>query len=304
MVNEAILTAENYNLDATLGSGQTFQFTRTGTGDWEGVIGSQWVSLRSHTQGIQVRFAPGSAGPGHGPDLAPVEEFLQNRVNLEAILETFPRDGVLLKATRACQGLRLLKQDPWQCLASFILSSTKQIVQIEQIVRTLSARYGARVPAGHGTNSCHAFPRPEVLAECTETELRQCKLGFRAPYLLEAARAVARGQINFAGLATLPLQEARATLMALHGVGRKIADCALLFSGCQPGSFPVDVWIARALRRHYFKNADIPLKKLEQFAESHFGPNAGYAQQYLFHYTRVLDIPVESARGRSRKPRS
>ena len=283
-----LLPARHYDLNATLASGQTFQFVLC-EDQWEGVIGAQWVRLSQAGQAIQVEFAPGL------PDLDAVADFLQCRIDLKAITRTFPKDAVLMKAIQVCEGLRLLKQDPWQCLASFILSSTKQIVQIEQLVRTLSERYGARVPAPREAVIRHAFPSAKALAVLTEQELRQCKLGFRAPYLLGAARAVHERKIELNELHTLSLSEAREHLMSLHGVGRKIADCALLFSGAQPGAFPVDVWIARALRRFYFDEAEVPLRELERFTESHFGIHAGYAQQYLFHYTRVFE-PFEPAR--------
>ena len=184
-------------------------------------------------------------------------------------------------------------------MPSFVHSFFHEANRPDRATRvTLSERYGARVPAPREAVIRHAFPSAKALAVLTEQELRQCKLGFRAPYLLGAARAVHEGKIELNELHTLSLSEAREHLMSLHGVGRKIADCALLFSGAQPGAFPVDVWIARALRRFYFEEAEVPLRELERFTESHFGIHAGYAQQYLFHYTRVFELfePARSNR--------
>jgi len=190
-------------------------------------------------------------------------------------------------AVAACRGLRLLRQDPWECLASFILSSTKQIVQIRQIISLLCERYGEPLPVLPTYAPARAFPSPARLARATEAELRACKMGFRAPYLLAAARTVASGQLDPARLAPLPVEAARAELMKLPGVGRKIADCVLLFAyGLQP-AFPLDVWVTRALRQLYFPRRRVRVERLHRFAGAHFGPNAGYAQQYLFHYMRV-----------------
>jgi N-glycosylase/DNA lyase len=120
-----------------------------------------------------------------------------------------------------------------------------------------------------------------------ESTLRECRMGFRAPFLLAAARAVDAGRIDLAKLGTLEEEEARERLITLRGVGRKIADCVLLFACGFPRAFPVDVWVSRALRELYFGGRDVTERELLQFSRSHFGPRGGYAQQYLFHYMRV-----------------
>jgi N-glycosylase/DNA lyase len=186
----------------------------------------------------------------------------------------------------ACRGLRLLRQDPWECLASFILSSTKQIVQIQQIISIICERYGSRLPVGGGYEPAYTFPAPACLASVSEAELRACKMGFRAPFLLATARMIAEGKLDLGSLLKMPLENARAELMALKGVGRKISDCVLLFSFGHQAAFPVDVWIMKALRQLYFPRRNVSLPRLQEFAATHFGPNAGYAQQYLFHYAR------------------
>jgi 3-methyladenine DNA glycosylase/8-oxoguanine DNA glycosylase len=241
--------------------------------------------------------------------------------------------------------LRVLRQDPWECLASFILSSTKQIVQIRQIVALLCERFGdplthpadtlsmnlvaadvslrtlspmkvsvdsrrrlrfkgstreilfwenlsppngergASVP--NENHLFYSFPSAKWLASVTEGELRACKMGFRAPYLLAAARRIADGKFDLERLRHLTLAEAREELMKLRGVGGKIADCVLLFAYGFDGAFPVDVWVERALRELYFPRRRVSDKRLQHFAATHFGPHAGYAQQYLFHYMRT-----------------
>jgi N-glycosylase/DNA lyase len=142
---------------------------------------------------------------------------------------------------------------------------------------------GAREENGLG----FAFPTPQQIARVTEAELRECKMGFRAPHLLAAARQIAGGQFDLERLRHLPQVEAREELMKLRGVGCKIADCVLLFAFGFDGAFPVDVWVKRALRELYFPRRRVSAKRLQHFAATHFRPHAGYAQQYLFHYTRT-----------------
>ena len=169
-------------------------------------------------------------------------------------------------AVVACRGLRLLRQDPWECLASFILSSTKQIVQIQQIVALLCERFGEPLPVPSGHNVAHSFPRPERLAGVTETELRNCKMGFRAPYLLETARAIAEKRLILSSLAEMPVAAAREQLVSLPGVGPKIADCVLLFAYGFPSAFPVDVWVMKALRVDFiFLGAKPSRSRLQRF---------------------------------------
>jgi N-glycosylase/DNA lyase len=180
-----------------------------------------------------------------------------------------------------------LRQDPWECLASFICSSTKQIVQIRQIVALLCERFGEPVRVPRGREPAFSFPALERIAAARESELRACKTGFRAPNLRAAARMIARGEVDLARLSASSVTEARADLMRLPGVGRKIADCVLLFAYGFQDAFPVDVWVTKALRRLYFPGRRRSLKRLQKFAATHFGLFGGYAQQYLFHYARI-----------------
>lgn len=270
----------DFDLAATLQSGQAFRWQRVGAG-WEGVVAGRWIRLIATPDRIEAE----TAVPQTNWDW--LADYLQIRVELAAILASFPDDAPLRGAVAACRGLRLLRQEPWECLASFILSSTKQIVHIRQIVEALCQRYGEPVAVPAGPPAAFAFPSAARLAARTEAELRACRMGFRAPYLLAAARRVAAGDLDLAGLARLSLAEARAELMCLAGVGRKIADCVLLFAIGFPQAFPVDVWVAKALRELYFRGRRVAPRKLLAFSEKHFGSQAGYAQQYLFHYRRT-----------------
>jgi len=305
--NEILLPARDYNLAATLDSGQVFRWRAVG-GFWHGVVGKQVVRLTQTAAGI------------HAETAAPVEhwdwlrQFLQTEIDFPAVLKMFPDDEPMRQAVAACRGLRLLRQDPWECLASFILSSTKQIVQIRQIVARLCEQFGEPLPlrsAGLRPGSLeigvgitpgqrpalqYAFPTPQQIAAASEAELRACKMGFRAPSLLAAARQIADGSFDLESIRQLDYAAARAELMKLRGVGGKIADCVLLFAYGFDGAFPVDGWVERALQELYFPRRRASDKRLRKFAATHFGPHAGYAQQYLFHYMRTRNLTATASR--------
>jgi N-glycosylase/DNA lyase len=270
----------DYDLAATLTSGQAFRWQWRDCG-WIGVIGNHWVRLHGNECSILAECAEPVL------DWAWLTDYLQVDLDLSQILATFPEDEPMRAAIRACRGLRLLRQDPWECLASFILSSTKQIVQIQQIISLLCERFGEPIPTDRTVVPAFAFPSPARLADCAEADLRGCKMGFRAPYLLETARSLASGQLDLTALRDLPVEGGREKLMTLPGVGRKIADCVLLFAYGFQSAFPVDVWVMKALRQLYFPKRKVRVQRLHRFAAQHFGNNGGYAQQYLFHYMRT-----------------
>ena len=285
--NSFLIRVRDYDLPATLASGQAFRWAPR-DGGWEGVIGARWVRLNAHTEGILAQTAVPTT------DWNWLTHYLQTAVDLSSILLSFPQDEPLRQSVAACRGLRLLRQEAWECLASFILSSTKQIVQIEQIVGLLCARFGTLLPVPVGRELTHAFPSAARLANASEAELRECKMGFRAPNLLATARLVARNDVALERLHSLSVDEAREELLKCPGVGPKIANCFLLFAYGFQEAFPVDVWIMKALRELYFPKRRPSPKRLHRFVSTYFGPNAGYAQQYLFHYTRT--------QGRVKKP--
>ena len=290
---EILLRVCDYDLAATLDSGQVFRWRQNGN-SWEGIVGKHLVRLTQTRDGIRAETAAPVT------DWQWLRDFLQTETDLAAVLETFPDDEPMRAAVAACQGLRVLRQEPWECLASFILSSTKQIVQIRQIVSLLCERFGEpicsgglRPPTNKSAQSAvtdrryNSFPSPQRLAGLTEADLRGCKMGFRAPNLLAAARQIAGGRLDLEKIRALNYSEARAELMKLRGVGGKIADCVQLFAYGFDSAFPVDVWVERALRQLYFSRRRPTEKRLRHFATTHFGPHAGYAQQYLFHYMRT-----------------
>jgi len=268
------LMAHGLDLDATLTSGQTFSWKRTTDGRWRG-----WIDRRPclvWLQGDALR----AVGPGLTRDA--VSTYFALDVPVREIFATFPSDPWLEKAQEFAPGLRILRQEPWETLCNFICSSLKQIVQIEQINHELRRAFGDEIGAG-----LHSFPDPARLALATEARLRECKLGFRARHLFVATRQVASSEVSLARIATLPTDEAREHLMRIQGVGEKVANCILLFAYGRAEVFPIDVWVERILRRLYFNGSQrIKHERLRGFADSHFGPYRGYAQQFLFHWIR------------------
>lgn len=268
------LTVADYSLDHTLDSGQAFRWKKAEDGGWSGVIGRQHVFLRQEGDRIEVE----------ANDMTEVASCFQWHVALRPIIETFPKDEHLDAAVKACRGLRILKQDPWECLASFIASSTKQIVQIKQIVENLSRNLGPWI----GDCDRHGFPPVESVAASTHDVLWDCKLGFRAKYLLGSARMIAGGKVDLRKVDAMNCDDAREYLCQLPGVGEKIANCVLLFAYGKQEAFPIDVWVERCLREMYFRGKrKVTPARLREFTRTYFGPNAGYAQQYLFHYVRT-----------------
>ncbi|MES2706595.1 MAG: DNA glycosylase [Verrucomicrobiota bacterium] len=281
------LTGWPFDLAATLNSGQVFHWHRLEDGGFAGLIG-RTPALISQPSPDTLLCTRGTA--------ALVRRYLALDHDLHALTATFPADDEgLRRAVAWCPGLRILRQPSWECLATFITSSLKQVPHIRQISLTLRRRFGEPVPFP-GLPDQWAYPTPAALAAAGETALRACGLGYRAAFLHRTADDIAGGRFDPEAVAGLPDAEARAALCTLHGVGEKIANCALLFGWERPAAFPIDVWVERVLRRLYFQNDPaIPAKTLRQFAATHFGPAAGYAQQFLFHHARLGGEPEKSA---------
>ncbi len=278
-LHEIFFLAKDYALATTLCSGQAFRWTARES-VWEGVVCGRWIRLSQTGGGIH-------AAAMHAGDWKWLRDYLQLDVDLAKVIGSFPRDPHMEAAVAACRGLRLLRQEMWECLASFILSSTKQIVQIQQVVALLCERFGERLPSPAGSVAAFSFPSAQRIAEASEAELRACKMGFRAPYLRATAQMAARGEIDLDGISRMTVAAARAELMRCPGVGRKVADCVLLFAGGFQEAFPVDIWILKALQQLYFARKRPTPRRLLEFTQSYFGPHAGYAQQYLFHFMRT-----------------
>lgn len=273
-------SATNYSLKETLASGQAFRW-RFRQNQWTGVIQDHWVRASSTSKTLILSTSHPQ------PDWKLLKHYFQTDVDLGEIIRQFPPDPPLQNALLHCRGLRLLRQDPWETLASFLLSSNKQISHIAQIIESLCRCFQRPTLAPKGEPFAWQFPPPEAIVNTSEHRLRRLKMGYRAPYLREAAKAAAEHSIDLAALASLPYSAAKEALVQLPGVGPKIADCVLLFAYGKQEAFPMDVWVKRALEELYFQSRRMPQARLHAFAAQHFAPFNGYAQQYLFHFMRT-----------------
>ncbi len=273
------LAADEFDLAATLNSGQVFHWHQW-EGVWFGLIGALPVWLRQDLDGSLWVSAGG---------LEAARQYLGLDHDLSVIRKTLPkRDPHLKRALKYAPGLRIMKQPYWECLATFITSSMKQVAHIRQISLKLRERYGEKVAVEDGEH--FAYPTPTALAAAGEEALRQCGLGYRAAFLHQSAARIASGEFDLEAVCALDDDdEAIAKLCELPGVGPKIAQCTLLFGYGRLGMFPIDVWIERALRELYFAAAETPptAGELRLFARDHFGKYRGYAQQWLFHHART-----------------
>jgi N-glycosylase/DNA lyase len=181
----------------------------------------------------------------------------------------------------AFPGLRILRQPFGETLLGFVCSATKQIPQIKQMQALLATRHGRALPDGS-----RALPTWTELAAVPEADLRACALGFRARHIAAIARFLAENPGWLDATEHAPYPEAKTRLLTLQGVGEKVADCVLLFGAGRLEAFPVDTWILKALARRY-DLADWKPAQVAHFGRTHFGPQAGLAQQYLFAYERA-----------------
>jgi N-glycosylase/DNA lyase len=269
------ISAREFDLARTLDSGQVFHWKRHGAG-FAGVIDEKAVYIEQ--RGAKLLFG--------GANRDAIENYFGLDHPLAEICGSFPRDETMDRARDFCRGLRIIRQPKWECLATFICSSMKQVAHIRQISHALRRRFGKSL--AFFDLSLHAFPTAQRIAETSEAELRACALGYRAKNLLATARLVASGEVNLENWSALSDDELRARLCELPGVGAKVANCVLLFSYERLRAFPIDVWIERVLREKYFARQRKPTsRRLREFAQSYFGEHGGYAQQYLFHHARM-----------------
>jgi len=269
------IVAPDFDLAMTLDSGQVFHWEKQGPG-FVGTIGDAAAYVRQ--DGKMLRFSGLSAK-------ATADYFALDHP-LEEICATFPKDVAMNSARGFCRGLRIIRQPKWECLATFICSSMKQVAHIRQISAALRRRFGTAKKI-LGCN-IFTFPVPERLARTSESELRACALGYRARNLVMTAREVASAVANLQSWNNLSDSDLRKRLCDLPGVGTKVANCVMLFAYERISAFPIDVWIQRVLREQYFTaESRVTAKRLAEFAATYFGAHGGYAQQYLFHYARM-----------------
>jgi len=282
-----IESEEPLNLDITLSSGQTFRWEKEDSDWWRGFIKGNRVFIRQvKTNNASFRLECKTS------PLVKQKYLIENYFNLNKkyrdIYAIFESDPILKAATLKYRGLRLLSQDPWEMLISFILSSASNIPRIKGNIQRLCEELGEQKFDVFGIY--HSFPTMKALASASINDFKKLGFGFRAPYVWETSAKVAADPAFLSKIGTLSYIEARQELCKLSGVGEKVADCVLLFGFDRLECFPVDTWIKKIVEQHYFDGRTVPAKKLSEFGREKFGKYAGVAQQYLFEYAREMGI--------------
>ena len=299
-----IRTESAFNLESTLDSGQAFRW-KNRSDYFEGVVDKSIILIKQISNGLEFESFPQSE-----KELKPqLKYYLSLHDDLEIILKSIAVDRNIQSYIDQYKGMRILKQDPWECLISFICSSNSNVLRVKQNVEDMSAAYGEKIEAFGSVR--HTFPSPKQLENASISMLRQLKLGYRAAYIYEAVKMVSQHVINPRSLLEQSYEEALMTLIKIPGVGDKVANCIMLFSMGKDDAFPVDVWIDRIIKELYSGELDgyIQRKYLNQlankkrtknrpkspsinrtiikdWAREYFGDYAGWANHYMFHERR------------------
>lgn len=294
-----------FSLDYTLESGQVFRWERKG-GWWYGVVAGGVLKVRQ--EGSSMTCSTSSPLL----DIAFVRNYFRLDEDLDPVVSCIAKDRTISTAVEKFYGLRIIRQERWECLASFLLATNANIPRIKKMVAAICARYGEGAMF-EGTQY-NLFPRPESLASAPLADLRACGLGYRAPFLKHVSKSVVDGKVDFSELSALDYEKSRKLLLTellgektLLGVGPKVADCVLLYSWGKEEAFPIDVWIARALVSSYPRMLPPPLRRklaresgvkisggdydtISKAARKYFGKFAGYAQLYLYVSARAGSV--------------
>ena len=219
-------------------------------------------------------------------------DFFRKKDDIEKIIKSISKDSVTKKAVKQYLGLRILEQDPFQCLISFITSSNSNIQKIKNSLEKISKKFGTKIIFQN--QEFFLFPEPKKLAKASINEIKSCGVGYRAQFIKEAANMTMLKKIDFEYLKKSNYQDAKKEICLIPGVGNKVADCVLLFSLNKLEAFPLDRWIIRILEKYYSDKFQLETKTITEKQYdiihekilNHFGPFAGYAQQFLFKMER------------------
>lgn len=262
------------DLQTSLTCGQAFRWKWMGN-QYHGVVQGKVIILKA---GSYETFQLKSSGPFD------YHSYFRLDDDLEKIYGSFSGDPHMPTITRLYPGMRILRQEPFETLISYIISQVSNIPRITRTIETLSHRYGTRIR--FNGEVYHSFPSAEQLSRVRESSFRKMGLGYRARYVRNAVQRVIDDSWDLDTLKKKSYDEAKTILMSLEGVGDKVADCVLLFSLDKLEAFPVDRWVRRIVKYLYFQDYDPSEKRIHEWARDHFGTFAGYAQQYLFHHAR------------------
>jgi N-glycosylase/DNA lyase len=280
MEKEIIVGVSDFSLADTLECGQCFRYWKIE--EQEYLIASGQKMIRVLQKENELTFYNASSEE--------VFHFWSNFLDLKRDYGKLKQvlsaeDAIMAEAIAFAPGVHILKQDFFECMISFILSQNNHIPRIKKMVETLCQTYGTSLDEG-----MYGFPTAEQMQGATEEKLRELGMGFRAKYIMDAIKKANNGQLLLSDLEQMETEELRNKLLTIYGVGRKVADCILLFSFGRHEVFPTDVWVKRVMSYYYFQKEEVPLQEIFQLAQEKYGHNAGFAQQYLFHYARKNGI--------------
>jgi len=270
-VNDGLLLRDvlDFDLFKIFECGQCFRWEADENGNYTGVAFGQVLKLRKSGCDVIISCC--------AEDFENIwYDYFDLSQDYSKIRKLLCVDDFMKKATAFGKGIRILKQDKWEALCSFIISQNNNIPRIKKIINTLCSSFGERIL--YEDKEYYTFPSAKKLASVCLEELAPLRSGYRAGYILSAAQSVASGDVDLNALSVLSPIEAKSALMKLYGVGAKVADCMLLFGLHILDAFPRDVWIERAIKNNYDDDFDPHI----------FTPYAGIAQQYIFYYTRSL----------------
>lgn len=285
--NTYIKGISDFSLEQTMECGQCFHFQKLGKEEYGLVASGKFLHARQTDDELclfDTRADDAKTFWRHYFDLD--RDYAAIKQSL------LSGDDKLQEAVSTMWGVRILNQEFFETLISFIISQNKQIPHIKQIVALLSERFGNKL-AECGGYGFYSFPTAAQIRDITIEELKSCKTGFRAPYIYDAVKRVNEDEFNEAELRSMQVDECNNILMNIHGVGPKVANCVSLFGLGHREAFPVDVWIKRIVESLYFEGKDIPVEKIGQFGCEQFGEYGGYAQQYLFYYGKTIKAGVK-----------
>jgi len=266
--NDVVVTEVNhFNLAETLDNGQAFRWRVDEEGTFSGIAHGRRLDVELMDGNLTLKNVTLSEF-----DTIWKDYFDLNR-DYSVLRNMFNNCDNMVKALAFSPGLRLMRQDTWEMLISFILSQNSNIPRIKQMIALLCQHFGRPIA---GSTTDFAFPTPQALASLCESDLAPIKTGYRAPYIIDAAKRVAGGMLDLNEPSHMPTAEVREALLSVHGVGPKVADCVLLFGFGRLECFPLDVWMKRVMVTLYPSGFPSELSEY-----------AGIAQQFLFHYARV-----------------
>ena len=263
------MKVKDFNLEYTLECGQIFRINRK----------NNWYYINARDKFFKICQVKNQI-EFHGVDEEFIIHFFSLDENLSKILKEINKDEYIKKSIDKYRGLRILRQDPWECLISFICSTASNIPRIKSKLKALSESFGKKVSLDGVGN--YAFPEPGNINNYNK--IVNAKTGFRAKYIFEANNSVNIKKLN--SLRVQSYESAKNELKKINGVGDKVADCVLLFSLGFHQALPVDTWIKKTIQLLYFDNSTVSNEKIRAFGLDYFGTYAGYAQQYLFMFSR------------------